>query len=225
MIRISSEAVEKAYAMAPASVRFFMDEGLLFQALADLMKKNAVSPSLTVPLAELGRNALLGLVPPQKFPEELVQIGVPPSAINTITTDFHELVVKKAAETEVPTEEESGVPAGIEQRMLPEGITRQTSSVSTAEVSIKKTNHPVTKLPPSPLTASRIPVSAPEPAHPRTMASDVEAMQGGGKPVIPKPVAAPHPIAPPRPAPPPTVAAVQEDLKKYGVDPYREPIQ
>lgn len=86
------------------------------------------------------------------------------------------------------------------------------------------------------------PVPPPQPARPRTMASDVEALQNPGEtpmraPVpIPHPAPAPQPIAPtpvpkaipqpPRPATPvPNASAVHEDLKKYGVDPYREPVE
>lgn len=86
------------------------------------------------------------------------------------------------------------------------------------------------------------PVPPPQPIRPRTMASDVEALQNPGETPVRAPVPTPHlapapqPIAPtpvpkaipqpPRPATPvPNASAVHEDLKKYGVDPYREPVE
>jgi hypothetical protein len=87
---------------------------------------------------------------------------------------------------------------------------------------------PVTKAIPQKETARQGIQEAP---HARTMASDIEAMQPP-----PEKVSAPMPVRPPAPPPPvinpvpvsPIPAGIREtvhaDLKQYGIDPYREPL-
>ncbi len=76
-----------------------------------------------------------------------------------------------------------------------------------------------------------------EEPHARTMAGDIEAMQHGGTPApqqrVPVPERENHPQSPPLPptttqkptAQEPSASSLQADLKKYGIDPYREPIE
>lgn len=95
----------------------------------------------------------------------------------------------------------------------------------------------------APLAIPVAPPPPPQPIRPRTMASDVEALQNPGEatsrpqatvrpvfsavppqtiPLPPEPVSIPP--QPVTPAPVLKASVVHEDLKKYGVDPYREPI-
>lgn len=115
--------------------------------------------------------------------------------------------------------------------------------------------HPEKKIPPqppkppAPTAPARLPTPPPttprpsapsglssaiqQAVRPRTMASDVEAMQPSKgehkpkpEPVAPKPMPTParmDPVVTPKPSP--AIAKVGEDLKKYGVDPYREPVE
>lgn len=248
----TTEQIEKAFSLAPESVKFYIEEGLLADQLGEIARKNALPISLAMPFAKIGEAALLGLIPPAVFTEELVAIGVPPVAVKNISASFFEDVVKKAIATKIPEPfEEAPVssqdmePAqehdGIEQRMLPEG---HHSEHPEAVLAKPPTTSPQIKLPtaPSPRPTPPqpfqpkprpIPPTPPqEPVRPRTMASDVEAMQGDGKkPHAPAPVpkAPPPPVMPqpvPSAQPPvPSQAKVHEDLKNYGVDPYREPIE
>jgi hypothetical protein len=73
-----------------------------------------------------------------------------------------------------------------------------------------------------------------QPARPRTMASDVEAIDPASmapRPAVEKsspPAVPPVPKAPPlKPisAPVPNTSTIEADMKKYGVDPYREPVE
>jgi hypothetical protein len=93
-------------------------------------------------------------------------------------------------------------------------------------------------------TPEPVPAPPPQPIRPRTMASDVEALQTPGQvparaPALPPrlvstpapqafvPMAEPKAVSQaPKPVPPvPNASAIHEDLKKYGVDPYREPVE
>lgn len=255
MTRFTQEMIDAAFASASPSIRFYIEEGRLADAVGKIIKKNSFPSSLAVPLAELGHGALLGLIPPAVFSKELAVVGAPSAAIGAITSSFYEEVVKKAAETKIPEPfDESTLPPleetppepqpsptthdGIEQHMLPEGHHHDASPASMPKPA---TTMPVMKVPvpaprPTPQPPARpIPAPAPRPApmqepiRPRTMASDVEAL-GGGK-NVPKPTPRPQPAPMPKPVMPqapvqaPSADAVHADLKKYGVDPYREPVE
>lgn len=110
---------------------------------------------------------------------------------------------------------------------------------------------PPRPVPPPPRIEAMPPPVPPQPAsapsaydfHARTMASDIEAMQPGkgtgtprppsmparpaATPPVSSPITAPKPPAPPVAAAPsaPSASEVHADLRQYGVDPYREPIE
>lgn len=128
---------------------------------------------------------------------------------------------------------------------LPSPATPVPPAVPSPKPPLEKKPAPVmSQIPIIPVAPQVIPsVAAPNhPPQARTMASDVEAMQTGQGST---PVKAPTLSQPARPAPPPVLEmpaappvapkpaverepsmnTVHEDLKKYGIDPYREPIE
>lgn len=218
--------VEQGFASSSAPINSFIEEGVFSAEIVKIAEQYGVPKNNLQAFVLLCRNALIGLVPPNAFSEELRVLGIPAATIPPLATDFHEKIIRAASEFVPPQEDAPLIEpsdsvlenSGVEQRMLPEGHHEIQKTVVVAP----KIEAPV----PIKVTPVQQVTSVPPPSnYPRTMASDVEAMQGGGKPATPRPIPppAPRPMPPPRPAP--TVAAVQEDMKKYGVDPYREPLQ
>jgi|GEM_PF-1533401 len=240
---ISPEQIEAAFEKAPQNTRFFIEEGLLAEKVEEISKRNALPLPVVRQFATLCRNALLGLVSPANFSEELISSGAPATAVATLTSAFLEEIVKEVSVVKIPESEEGASTSDnykVAQHMLPEGHHHddqlspdavKPSVSASAIVRPEPTPVKTTPIPPVPVSVRPAPITQPavQPLRPRTMASDVEAMQTGGKSEA-KPFVKPQPPAPPAmPVVKPPVSAaaanVHEDLKKYGVDPYREPVE
>lgn len=231
------EQVERAFSLAPAQVRFFIEEGLLAEGVLRIAENIKLAEPLLVPFAKLSKNTLIGLVSPDQFSQELVAIGVPVSNIPPITVAFHEEIVKKATQLKVPDvpatlllekpKETSAITekGGSEDSLKVSGLAPTEKTMSThAQQSPSRT---INKLAPEAIAPS------PQLIRPRTMASDVEAIEPVNMVARPAvgnpstPVIPPTPKAPPQKPTPtlvPNASNVQADMKKYGVDPYREPL-
>ena len=229
-----SELLLEAYKLAPVSVREFIDAGGTERLSEALVAQGGFDETTIAKIENEVVLAILGITNPSDFEANLEkEAGVRTDLAQTALRIATEEIFGPLALMETEEANATG------ERLLPAHEVEKVASTAPIPPS-----RPVT-----PPQAPQRPIPPPQPTTPilrpqaRTMASDVEAAQAPHQetprtaPV--RPVAVPvTPVAPPRPVvpaiapirpstppPAPEAAAIREDMKKYGIDPYREPIE
>lgn len=245
MTEFTNEQISRAYDSAPKTVQDFLENGELGMFITSTAATFSLSLEARRTLATLARNALLRLITPSEFEVGISQLSVTPSTKAAIVQNFKSSVnaimtmaepKQQAQSTPLPTPvppDHLLPPSTTEAATLSPHISRKQPlpEEEPRKVSAQQISHatPAQIIDPGrPRASEPVRVQA-RFVPPRTMASDVEAMQGQKRreKVAPRPVAPQGPQVSPaqKQRPAPAVAAVHEDLKKYGIDPYREPIE
>jgi hypothetical protein len=238
--------LKEAYDAAPPYIQDFIVSGKFDAFMAELQGKLTIHADIANGVSNEILMMILGLTEPKEFVESLVKhAGVDPKLVGPIVEETNKAVF-------IPLQEQ----------------TRAQRVTDTPPATPRPTPPPSAYVPPAPPAPEPIPVPTPPiqeiPIVPsmRTMASDVEQINGGGVPAArpytipgsaptppPAPVSAPvpppapitasipapsapvpAPVAPivphrERSVPAPSREEVTDTLKKYGIDPYREPVE
>lgn len=239
----TKSAILSAFNASPAVVREFITSGKLEQFLSGLQTEAAIPATAMESVSNEVLFALLQIQEPEELEEGLKEEGdVPEEIVGTIVAKVTELVMRLLPEE--PSEEAASAAAkpstpspAVRAPHTPLPGPKPILGVpGTKSVSLTSPLPSVRQATPMPPSQPAMPAARPQA---RTMASDVEAvqapMQPAPKPAAPRPVHAPSaPATPARPVVPsvssarpaaPEAAIVRDDMKKYGVDPYREPIE
>jgi len=232
MIEFTDEQVDSAYRAAPPQVHQFIEEGKLLGVLELLTSALVLDEKQELHLAPLLRNSLIGLLGPQELEVSLKGVGMSPAQSAAVLEHLKEKVfpmfkgsiVSTAPVTTSTQPTPQGEPKKLE--LSPVHPSQQIPS-KVVQLSVESPSVPV-------LPAKPASVITDATTRVRTMVTDVEAMQPKGKEARPV-FETPHPTAPTdRPVLPalqasvvnaPKPSQVTEDLRKYGIDPYREPVE
>jgi hypothetical protein len=221
-----------AFSKAPPFIQDFLESGEFGAFMTRLTEKVSLDASTKAKVSNELFMTLLGITMPADLPANLAtEAGVPENLIPVIIEEaregiFEPLIARGGGEPA------SDLPAVISQQPIvtspaPKTIpviapvasrplTVPSPSRSTAPPSLAKST------PSIPRGSERQETNVYETFHARTMASDVEAIGQKKDATVPERSVSPPPS---RPAPNPIMQDLHTDLKKYGIDPYREPIE
>jgi len=230
--QINGEETRMVFGKASEQVReLFLSEEVFTLVLDVITRFELQEPARSLLGKEVGY-AILGLRKPEELIESLTASGVTPEKASSIVSEVgREILVKiqKNPTTSLPAPDHtlpaphSSVPAVPAKPVL----------LPTIPVS-KPADLDQGPITPVRLTSTPLPAASIEPRV-RTMAMDVESthpeQKGNERPHATPPAFVPVPkvsvpMTPPGAATPMAqkVAQVSEELKQYGIDPYREPV-
>lgn len=240
----TNSAVVSAFGAAPKSVQSFIASGELEKTLASFKAELAIPESAMESVSNEVLFALLGVVEVEEIEEGLrEEKDVPENIIESIAERTAAILERLVPEEYAQDDAPQAKPAPRTGSPAPALGLIATPAISKAPVLLPKpvplpsapVSPPPIKFSPPPAQTTTQAAHQPAPLpRPRTMAGDVEAVQ---TPAVAKPVPTPvaTPMQPARPVVPvvpamrsvaqsESAATVGDDIKKYGIDPYREPI-
>ncbi len=231
----TTELMLKAYDAAPPHIQAFIESG----KMAPFVLRLQQNMSLHVDIADEVSNALLltllGVTEPAELPETLKNMGLSEEQIIQ--------VIKEAnREIFIPVREETKQNViGRESHLAaqPKPVPPPPAYQAPVQAAVSPTPYSVPVVPESP--AMRTMVSDVEHLkEAKSQASEPYTIPSPPKPVpppvqqpqAPRPIAPPPPpiaprapIVPPTPQQTPNETELAHTLKKYGIDPYREPVE
>jgi hypothetical protein len=249
----SDDEIKKAYDAAPTLIKEAVDSDLVIDFGVSLPTKYGLHLDVTQTIVTLIRNLLIGLLNPKEFYDEIQALRIDQGTAQRLVTDLNEQVFLPIREKmqEVSEEEasEAREPQGVVPAPAPVSVpaTAPTAPISKnlihpdAPVSVPATAPAVV----TPTVAAPLPTPptapyyiAPAPVQPVAEAVHLELpptavpaiVAPTPTPVVPPTLSAPRPL-PPQPSASASASAsgnkdaLHDVLKKYGIDPYREPAQ
>ncbi len=239
------QALLAAFDAAPAFVQEFVNSGKFAAFTERLNEKLPISDEQKAKTADELFMALLGIAPLSELPDSLsTEVGLPDELVAVIIEEAREgmfepliaqgggapapdlpLVIGTSAR---PVSAPSVSPLATFHAEAARAIAPGAAPARPVVPPIApRAMPPPPRIEAMPSKQPVSPVSRPasnirESLHARTMASDIEEMEGKGTPPeTPMPV---QKVPAPTPGPTPPAKDVHADLRQYGIDPYREPI-